>query len=435
MTTSRSAIADGVVTGRAMSASSGRVPAAIFGLLGSLAAMLIAAPAAAESRLSESLTTSGFATLGVTRSTASGIEYRRATNQDAGVSDGELSFAVDSRAGLQLSLAPRPAWRIVVQGLVEHDVDSHWSPQLSRATLSFRPVPALTLRAGRIGQETYAGTESRSVGYSYLTVRPPLEAFGTVARDYYDGADLTWTRMLGSVVAKAKGYCGQLTGGVVSRDGQYFDTDGASFCGTSFDLEWPSGLTAHLALARLIADDPVTDPALVDALRDVGSSDALRLAEALDGRPRRSDAIALSLLYEVGPTTALLYLTRYFAEAFPMAEGDQAVAVLGHRTGSLTPYVQLAYANSQSPRLPTGVPADAAYAPLSSAAAGIQIAAQFEQRTLSLGLRHDFAPGWALKAQIDHVWLAEPHLLLDTDPGGAVSRHTWVTTLAVDVVF
>lgn len=85
----------------------------------------------------------------------------------------------------------------------------------------------LSLQWDSIGMEFYMLADSRLVGYSYLTVRPPREIFTTLPFQYMEqGADFTATAPVGDGVLKNRVFLGQ-SGSARCRDDDFVNLRGA----------------------------------------------------------------------------------------------------------------------------------------------------------------------------------------------------------------
>jgi len=398
-----------------------------------LAASSLSQGAAAETRLGSRLSLSGFGTIATTYNAEDGVEFRRTSNQATGPEGGEIDFGTDTRAGLQLAFGVGEPLSALLQGLVERRGENDWSPQLARAFVRWRPLPELSLDIGRFGYETFPGSESRNVGYAYLPLRPALVFGSTLPNDWVDGAQLAVTHDFDSFLGKSKLFCGEIGGTVYLPSGFSASLDGTTLCGVSMDALF-GGWTLRAAFGRMIAADPVTDPQLAAALRTTDVPQAVALADVLDRAGRRADVVMLGAFYDLGPHSARLYMARSEADAAPMTEQDLVLVEYGHRFGAFTPFVQFTDANHKSPVRPTGLPDVDPFLELNAAAHLIQTTSQIDQRTLSLGVRYDFAPNFALKLQYDRVWLGDPDQMLHPD-SNATPAHLDVTAIGLDFVF
>ena len=78
---------------------------------------------------------------------------------------------------VQVDWQAAPQWLVAVQAISRYDQHRTFRPQVAWAFVKYEPTPNLSLRAGRLGTEFFMMADSRWVGYSFLTVRPPGDYF------------------------------------------------------------------------------------------------------------------------------------------------------------------------------------------------------------------------------------------------------------------
>ena len=126
-------------------------------------------------------TLQGFGTLGAARTTSNEVEFVRDLSQPRGASQ-TWDARVDSVLGLQANWQINPQLEAVAQLVSRYRYDRTFTPEFSWAYLKYEPSPNLSLRAGRLGTEFFMMSDSRLVGYSFLTVRPPGDFFWSLRR-------------------------------------------------------------------------------------------------------------------------------------------------------------------------------------------------------------------------------------------------------------
>jgi hypothetical protein len=132
----------------------------------------------------------GFGTVGLARSSSDTAEYVRDLSQPRGLTK-NWSGKIDSVLGVQANLSLGKQTEGVVQVLSRYRYDGSFGPEISWAFLRHDFAPELQVRAGRLGTEFYMLADSRLVGYSNLTVRPPPDFFVPLIFTNFDGVDAT----------------------------------------------------------------------------------------------------------------------------------------------------------------------------------------------------------------------------------------------------
>lgn len=399
-----------------------------------LIAVLLALAAAATGRADDlsgsPITIGAFGTLGAVYQNARGLAYRRDISQGHGARAGEIDLGTDSLLGLQVTGRVVSGLDAQVQTIVRRDAEGVWRPQLARAFARYQPSDALMVRAGRIGLGVYLLADALDVGYSYLTIRPPVEVYGMLASDEFDGADATFSRRLGAGVGRIRVLGGNLPYEVALQNGAVETVDNITIGGFTADYLYRDWQTRAAVIQLHIPSfaDPVAS-----ALAQTGVPQAVRLAGELGRMPENSYGFEIGATYDGDPLQSALVLVHLNSDYPQGPKFNSALALVGYRIAQLTPYAQFDLTESFGTAEPTGLPALPAFEPLIAAAQEDETGAQTSQRDLSFGLRYDFAPHVDVKAQIDRVWLHQSELIFDYDvpPPG----HTSLTVVGVALDF
>jgi hypothetical protein len=375
---------------------------------------------------------SAFGTLGAVYQNARGLAYRRDISQGHGARAGEVDLGTDSIVGLQATGRIASGLDAQVQETVHRDEDGLWRPELERAFLRYQPSPSVMLRAGRIGLGLYLLADAFDVGYAYLTIRPPVEIYGLLAADEFDGADAELSRPIGGGVGRIRVLGGKWPFQIAQADGTTIEIDDDSVIGITADYlhgDWQTR-AALLQIHIPGGNDPVAP-----ALAQTGFPQAVALARELDRSQQNSYGMEIGTTYEGNPLQAALLYIHLNSDYLQGPKFNSAFALLGYHIAQLTPYTSFSMTDNFGPTRGTGLPPLPVFEPLIAAAREDQVSAQTTQRDFSLGVRYDFAPHVDLKAQIDQVWLHQSELIFDYNvpPPG----HTSLTVygLAVDFAF
>ncbi|MCK6412561.1 MAG: hypothetical protein L6Q55_09095 [Azonexus sp.] len=389
---------------------------------GRLAALLLILCAALPLRADEErFSLQGFATLGASRSDSRELEFVRDLSQARGIGR-EWSAKIDSLAGLQTGWRLTRTLEASAQLVSRYRYDRSYVPELTWAYLKYEPWPMLSLRAGRLGTDFFMLADSRMVGYSYPTVRPPGDFFWHLPFSSIDGADLSLSRSLGDDVLRGKLFYGTTTARLpLARE--HWDISGSAMAGGYLDYQsgawqWRAGYAAlrfsrDLPLSGLLA--PLLPPAqLASTLAYLKTSG------------RRAGYYSLGLVHDRGPWLLQWMLNRIEQESAVFESSHAASFLLAYRSGSLTPYFGYSLARSSPKRERPSPLIDR-----------IMADSHVDQRTTTLGLRWDFARNTALKLQWDGI-RASPSSLFPfrNDPSsGQWSGRMNVYSLTLDYVF
>lgn len=400
----------------------------------SLTLVLLALAAATTARADElsgsPITIGVFGTLGAVYQNARGLAYRRDISQGHGARAGEIDLGTDSLLGLQVTGRVASGFDAQVQTIVRRDAEGVWRPELARAFARYQPSDALMVRAGRIGLGVYLLADALDVGYSYLTVRPPVEVYGMLASDEFDGADATFSRRLGDGIGRIRVLGGNLPYQLALQNGQVETVDNITIGGVTADYLYGDWQTRAAAMQLYIPSR--ADP-LAPALAQTGVPQAVQLAGQLDKTPEESYALEIGTTYDGDPLQSSLVLVHLNSNYVQGPKFNSALALLGYRIAQLTPYVGFDMTESFATTESTGLPPLPMLQPLIAGAQEDETAEQTTQRDFSLGVRYDFAPHVDVKAQIDRVWLHQSALIFDY--GVPPPGHTSLTVFGVALDF
>jgi hypothetical protein len=135
----------------------------------------------------------GFGTLGLAQSPERRADYTFDNLQPTGAGrSNELTFYVDTRFGAQLTGHWGDRWSAVVQMVTEYRPNGSYEPFVSWANVKYAITPDLSVRAGRISLPSFLESDSRRVGYSNITARPPIEVYRLLALKESDGVDAAY---------------------------------------------------------------------------------------------------------------------------------------------------------------------------------------------------------------------------------------------------
>ncbi len=371
----------------------------------------------------------GFGTLGLTRVDDGNAQLVRDLSQPNGAGT-SWTAKVDSLLGLQANIHLSPDTEGVVQLVSRYHADSTYRPELTWAFVRHDFSPDFSLRVGRLGTEFYMLGDSRLVGYSNLSVRPPPDFYGSLVFSYVDGLDATLTRPVASGLLKGKLFAGRSPEKTPYAPGVLWDLKGSKLVGGYLDYSngpWQFRLS-HVQ-ARFEQEAPVDD-----ALRGFG----VRLSQpylsrlpamAMAGQDVRFSS--LGLVFDQGPLNVQFMLNRIRHDS-PTFTGSRAAYVMaGYRLGAVTPYLGMSRSLSYAPTPPlTGNPA------IDGVTTFLVAQSVTDKHTYTAGARWDVHQNVALKAQVDWVRGTPASVFLFK----GVQRGSWdgnltALSLTLDFVF
>lgn len=329
----------------------------------------------------------GFGTLGAVRTTTDRESFVRDLSQRNGAIN-RWTGNVDSRLGIQLNAHLDDGLEGAVQVLSRYRYDNTYTPEVSWAYLAYNPDPTVRLRVGRLGTNFFTRGDSRQVGYSYLTVRPPGDFYWSLPFYHIDGADATKYIPVGDGVLSGKVFFGQVNEKIPLSDWTW-DISGSLMGGGRINYKTgPWDFRVGFASIRFSRDLPLD----VLVRRLVPASMVSSTLNFLGTAGTHSDYYAFGATYEGGPWFAQLALNHIIQGSTAFQHSDAGYGLLGYRIGAVAPYVGYSWVGSKS----------RGDAP-NRAAAAMMADSHAHQKTGILGVRWDFAQKMALKAQWDAI--------------------------------
>ncbi len=370
-------------------------------------------------------TLKGFGTVGMARSTNSDAQFIRDISQPNGVAS-NWSGIIDTLAGLQGNYQYNDATEMIVQAVSHYRYDGTFSPELTRAMIKYDWSPRLFFRIGRVGTELLMHSDSRWVGYSYLTVRPNVDFFGSIPVNYADGMEANYHVPLAEGVLE-----GNILGGVTREYMPDYPLDHSRLLLSSIGYtkgNWQLRyLYGQIELER--AGDAIAPIAAgLQAAGAYSAANSLDLVGSVD-RYNSLAAVYDDGTWQVQASVSSIRHQKVF-------QNEQSWYFLaGRRYGDLTPFAGYSSVRSSAKSIPTGIPSASPFASLNNAVAYVT---NFHQQgnTLTLGARWDFMRDVDLKAQVDFIGGGDGTsnlLYRNIQPGW--DGKTTVMSLALDFVF
>lgn len=167
----------------------------------------------ADSSSSENWLVSGFGTLGYSQTDKYETRTARRNIYQSGDKLRNNGFLIDSRFGLQLTGHLGEHWEAVGQILVREQLSKHVEDYINMAFVRYRVNNEWQISLGRQAFDVFFLSDHRNIGYSYEWVRPPTEFYGFIPNDSFDGIkisknwgdfgdDWQWTLSVGNIKAK-----------------------------------------------------------------------------------------------------------------------------------------------------------------------------------------------------------------------------------------
>ncbi|MCG8313562.1 MAG: hypothetical protein MI976_10125 [Pseudomonadales bacterium] len=380
---------------------------------------------------------SGYGTIGYSYHTEDDLSLIRDLTQSIEQPESG-SWKTDTVVGLQASYEVSPKLETVVQAVLQdHESDSLLS-YLEWAFVSYRPLPDLNLRLGRVGTDFFMLSDSRNVGYAQTTLRPNREFYAYLSLFKLDGIDALYT------ITTPKGHW------LFKAQWGHAKAD-LPLNGDIFELEtnniWDISIERQFGDLRLRAgfvDAKLENnfPGDIYALQDIGnlelpgiSYEANYLLEQMTLEGRHIRYRFLGFHYDASAWLALGELSKVSSSSDAIIQGNAYYLTFGYRWSHYTPYIGASRFKPEkehfSPQTDWSSLGDEAQS-LQNIGYRLLNATRADQNTKMLGIRWDFREGFALKAQWDHIEI-EPYGYILWDIFGARDKPRTVDLYSVSL--
>ncbi|MBS1140513.1 MAG: hypothetical protein H6R13_1966 [Proteobacteria bacterium] len=391
---------------------------------------------ALESDSESSLSFNGFGTLGATRSSSREAGFVRELSQPHG-SAGEWRSEVDSLFGLQANWQVSNHLALISQVISRYHLGSSYSPEVMWAFARWEPTGNTSIRVGRLGTDFYMFSDSRQVGYSYLTVRPSTDFFGVLPFSHIDGADAQLSIPVAGGILRGKAHLGWMDETLPLAERRW-DLSGSRMLGGSLTYQ-RGAWTVRASSSELRFKHNLPIDELTDGLRQaaVMFPQASAAADALNVAGSRSRFHSLGGVYDDGPVQVQLMISRVQHTTTAFQDWWAGYLLAGYRIGEFTPFVGYSWIRSDKKKLTTGIPDGMAPAldTLNSATRTVLSDSRSDQHTTSIGVRWDFASNLDLKVQFDAIRGTSESLFPFRNERAGWNGKTNVLTFVMDFIF
>ena len=302
----------------------------------------------------------------------------------------ESLFAVQvmSDLGDKLSITAQ----LMGRGREDFNAEFEW------AFLSYQLTDNMQINAGRLRTPFYKYSDFKDVGYAYDWSRVP-ESVYNLDFDNIEGVSLYRTATLGSVDSTLQFIAGSFDGDAVVT-GLTVQAQIDQILGATWELS-KDGI--GLRLAYLVGKTSLSN-ADVDGLAGILRQSGLSaVASAIDVDEENSSFMGMALSVDQNDWIGVAEITRTEVKDSLISEQNGYYVSVGHRFGSITPYVSYEKRDNDAKReiismLPQGVPAQLLLG-VSQAVDRFEV----KRDAWNLGLRYDFHPSAAFKAQVTRL--------------------------------
>lgn len=342
------------------------------------AAIATAFPASYPVQAENNLKTSGFATIAVSQ-TDTKYEYTQGE-------DDNFNFRSRSLAGLQFDFIVNEDTSFAAQLLAEAATD--WEPSFSWAFIRYKVTPNTSIRAGRMPVPGYMLADYINVGYAYPWISPPSEMYDSGSDGALDGLDLIFK---GSLTDTWSFYVRPYMGSNEENGANIENLYGIEFNMSSENIT----LSAGYRSASITATEEFELYQLVNAFPSFITSD--------DYKPEGEhvDFYNVGFSYDNG---SLLIMTEYSTFSWDskvlLPTTNSGYVMAGWRFGKVMPHITYSKMETDEDELYQFPSINGQPNIINTISRGVL---DREQNTTTLGVRWDFRPSVALKAEYQRI--------------------------------
>ena len=369
---------------------------------------------------------SGFGTVGYVQ-TNTDVGLYSGPGQEGGASK-EGTLGVDSKLGGQVNAKANNVFSATVQAISQRNGNGNFKPEIEWAFVKAQVTPGLSLRAGRIGAPLFAVSDFRSIGYSNLWLRTPIDVYGQVPFSHFDGGDAIYQDTIGSTTLTA-----QLFGGKSDSVSDGLKVHVKKEVGLNVTAEFDNGLT--LRVGRVQGKLTVDSDSVAGLLAILRTTPFASVADQMDATDKDASFTGVGIAYDQGNWVANAEYTKRKTSSY-VSSTTGWEATLGYRVGKFTPYATVSQLKLDSANvdnnIPTSVPA---LAPLAAAVDTVLFRQNLAQKTDSIGVRWDAWKNIDVKAQYDRIKPTQDGTGLFNRVSTTLPSSVSVYSVAVDFVF
>jgi len=399
--------------------------------------LFLTAPAKADDQYPK-LSVKGFGTIGYTYSDTDQIGFYRDRTQTQEVKKA-LEVSTDSRLGVQLDLQINDFWQASTQFIVRDHAGDFFEQNLDWAYLRWHLTEDVSVRFGRMGVDSFLLSDYRNVGYAYPWMRPPHEFYTNIPISHFDGIDIKKTMSLEDGYLSVKAHAGYTA---TNLSEEYADLElegpiaGLNIVYESGNWRTRAGYTyirqvKEIQLQTLIS--AINDPVNNFVIPDIN-----KLTPLLSVKNRNLHFMSLGTAYDDG--TWLIHTEASYIDTQDRFNPDVASAYfsIGRRISKFTLYTVYGISHSFQKKVtvPDALFPVPALIKLQQSVDAVINDNGTDEQSLSVGLRWDFHPQVAFKAQWSHYWLADDGAALWQKPESReIPDNVNVISFGFDFIF
>ena len=393
------------------------------------------------------VTFSSFGTIGAVQTNTDNGVYITARQGEGATKTAD--FGPDTLVGGQMDTKFNDYLSATVQVVSRENAISSYEPSVEWAFAKMKLGEGFEMRLGRIGAPFFMTSDFRSVGYTNVTVRTPVDVYGLVPVRSFDGGDLLYKTEIGGTSVNAQMWLGKskILLGQEASGNEYFTLKNVAGLNISAE-NGPLTLRAGTMKSRMGTSGLTSFNGLLGGLHALSAAPGLsslnEIGEDLAINGKFASFTGVGAIFDQGNWILTSEYVKRTTGSTYVSDANAWYATLGYRISTFTPY--LSFSNRKitsetsvtsptvSPLLPFPIPQTVA-----ALVAGVNSAlANSSESTSALGVRWDAGKNYDIKAEFQQIRVpADSAGVFKNVQGGSYSMDTKVNvvSLVVDFVF
>ena len=381
----------------------------IYPLILASVASIAMVPTANADGLSDWLKIDGFGTIGTYKG-SSDVAGVRTDQRQRVVSFNDWRFDGDSQASIQATLNPHGKFKAVVQLISKKDINGSHKPTVEWAYVSYPLTSEFDFKIGRTVAPIFIMSDYRNLNYAQTMARPQSEIYQVNPITFQDGATARWEKKVGGGMLQFEGFLGKTKVSVAGGDVDLSRVKGISAKWGQDSWSVRAGYSWYDA--SVIAP---TVEANIKALSSLPSVVCTNCASVIASQASRTGIDAkiatIGATFDNGDWIGQAEWSKRDTNTVVIGSVSGWNVMAGYRYNDFTPYAGLsAYSvDAERTNLTAGVAAPAALrAQFNYLNQSFMGTGDPSRDAMTVGVRWDFAPNFALKAQYERMKMKLP---------------------------
>ncbi|WP_017446121.1 hypothetical protein [Gayadomonas joobiniege] len=368
---------------------------------------------------------SGFGSLAGYQANGDTLSFKTDVASPYAGGDNDFELADLTNLGLQVNHILNPEWQLVGQVLLQKGRSNQLIDRVTIASLNYTPNANWMFRFGRFSARNVWFSDSRYVNYAQTSVYPVSGFYNQIQTAALDGAEITYTNRIDEWLISWNLYAGQSNHHFYNDSGN-FENRLRPVIGAAIEIDhlgWR--IRAAHTYSKLAEQSFERDiSAFLSAFTSVPplyGLPAWHEADDLQNETKYSDEpiefTSVSFEYKKNSHLFRFEIGHLYTDSGLIINNTSGYLQYAYQINQYTPFISVSAIDSTRGYEPYSWPSPDVFNAVTDVIGfdsmqgllGVMSVLQnrSEQQSLSLGLRYDLNHSVALKAQVEHFWIAQ----------------------------